>query len=166
MKLVTSNHILLENNIIAIYTNVELFLDHIDKYTDNEFCVLNIEEKERVQIQSLLHLDNLNNKKEKFIGLFYSVDAYDDEINVWWTTLLGEKNYKLFLKALVDDEIFIATDIIDDVLDSDPENVSIINVPDTFEYAEYEEDEYDPEEPMLELDELDAYLEQWDENHE
>ena len=87
-----------------------------------------------------------------------------DEIHLWWTTLTGSKNYNTFLKALSDDDLFVATDKLDDVIYTEDNEISTITEPEEYVYAEYEADEYDSDDEELELDVLDAYLETWDDD--
>ena len=174
MKIVTPTNILLDQNIIALYTNVERFIDSIDRYMDNEMYVLNLNPKDRAKIQSLLPLDNIPKKEQSFLGVFYSVDPYTDEIDVWWTTLKGAENYLMLLKAIGNDDLFISDDSTNEVLGDDSEMVTTLyNAPleddENYDFAEDEYDEYDEEENEeddleLELEVLDAYLENWDEN--
>lgn len=169
MKIVTPTNILLDQNIIAIYTNVESFIGAIDKYNDNEMYFLNLNPKDRAKIQNLLPLDNIPKDEQSFVGIFYSVDPYTDEIDVWWTTLKGKENYMSLLTAIGNDDLFISDDSTSEILGEDSDIVttlydSELEENDEYDFAEDEDDEYDEDVDDLELEVLDAYLENWDEN--
>lgn len=169
MKLLTSSNIILDNNIIAIYTNVEKFLTKIENYSCDPIYLLNIDERDIVKIQSCLFLDDSLNKKEKFVGLFYSLDPDISDINIWWTTLSKGKNYNRFLQAINDDEMFIWLESEDDTFTND---LNLTKLKLGLEHTETEndieeiEDEYDNDNEELESELLDAYLENWDNDNE
>lgn len=142
MKIITDDYILLESNIICIYTNIEKFIDAIDLATQEGF--LRISGKSQADLNNYLSLA-ASNPGSVFLGLFYNVDPLEFDVQVCWTLLRTNKEYQIFLEALMDGSIFDMSSkstFEERTADMDI-RTTIINSIDEDSFLPDEEDEYD-----------------------
>lgn len=158
MKIILDDYILLEKNIISICTSIEKYIDLIDQLVFDG--IVQISPKSQAGLNNYLSLQ-ASQPGSVFIGLFYSTDPLEFDIHVCWSLLRTQKEYQIFLEAMMDGSIFdmssqsqfeersagmdIDTTIIDSVSD--------------VEYLPDESDEYDLE---LEVDLDDTFLDDED----
>lgn len=155
MKIVTPTNILLDQNIIAIYTNVEKFINAIETCEADGF--LRVKQEDKTELNQTLIADNKNNKLH-FFGVFYTVDPFDVDIDIMWTIIDGDENYNVVLSAIGNDDLFIMDTCASKSLGVDSQYLtSIVN--DEYDFDEYQEDEYDK---VNDLELIHDCLENWD----
>ena len=158
MKIITSDNILLEHNIISIFTNIEKFLDELENCESDG--LLEVDQKEKTKLKNMLMYFS-QNKDATFIGIFYSVGYFNSEVDYEWSILKSKEHYNLFVKALEEGGIIQMMKPDDERKDFYDETFDVIELDEDdededYDFADEEDDEYD-----LEF-ELDQYLEETD----
>lgn len=158
MKLITDDYIILDKDIVSIYTNIESFIDAVEEAV--QAGMLDCTSKEQAELNNYLSL-KAGNKQSVFLGFFYTIHPLEYNLEIAWTLLKNNEDYHIFLDALATDSVFdISSDeCFNDRFSDDLDNITIFDAPYNQEFAPDEEDEYDVE---LELD--DSFLD--DENDE
>lgn len=156
MKIVTPTNILLDNNIISIYTNVEKFINAIDNCEVDGF--LRVKQEDKVKLKRTLTADNENNDSH-FLGFFYTIDPLEVDIDIFWTVIEGDDIYNSVLASIGHDDMLIIDPYTAKNLGADSQYVTTImkEYDESIGYAEDELDEYDD-------GELDDYEEEEDED--
>ena len=145
MKIVTEEFVILDHNIISIYTNIEKFIGQLQIFEQD--MLLSVEDKEKVKLKNMLSISHSKNGA-KFFGVFYSLDPFFNDVDFLWSVLKNKKEYNNFLKALDDDILF---DMSNHTYDEDFD-VTEVGLNDDYDYALDEEDEYDEDELEFELE--------------
>jgi hypothetical protein len=145
MKIVTPTNILLDQNIIAIYTNVEKFINAIESCEADGF--LCVKQEDKTLLNNVLTVDSKNNDSN-FFGVFYSVDPFEVDIDILWTVIEGVENYNMVLTAISNDDLFIMDGYASKSLGVDSQYLTTIvdENGEEYDFAEEKEDEYDEEE--------------------
>lgn len=169
MKIVTPTNILLDNNIISIYTSVSKFLNAIDNCEVEGF--LRVKQEDKVKLKSSLNVDNERNESH-FLGVFYTIDPFEVDIDIFWTVIEGDDVYNSVLASIGHDDMLIIDPYTAKNLGEDSQYVTTITqeYDESLGYAEDELDEYDEEEYAEDDEEVDEddlelihdCLENWD----
>ncbi len=156
MKIVTSTNILLEQNIIAIYTNVEKFIEAVESCEGDG--LLRFNQKDKTLLNNILYVDNDDNDCT-FFGFFYSVDPFDVDMDVEWTVLTSREEYETVLSAINNDDLFMMVRN-NDLFKHGDHNISTVGSTglENLTYAEDEPDEYDEDDLELDEDMFGDYL--------
>jgi len=158
MKIVTSSNILLDQNIIAIYTDLEKFIEAVENSEQDGF--LRLAQKDIIELKGLLHRFSNADNECTFFGLFYSVDPFDVDIDVQWTILRNNEEYETVLRAIANDDLFMMVGEGNNLFKDEADTISRVGQAfiDEIDFAEDEPDEYDENDLTLELDVFDNYL--------
>jgi hypothetical protein len=97
MQIITDDYILLTQNILSIYTNIERFIDTIDQLTQDG--LLRLSGQSRAEVNNYLSMQ-ASNKGSVFLGIFYSVDPLAYDVEVCWWLLKDQAEYEMFLDAI------------------------------------------------------------------
>jgi hypothetical protein len=157
MKLITDDYIILDKNLVSIYTNIETFIDAVEEAV--QAGCLNCDSKQQAELNNYLSL-KASNKESVFLGFFYTIHPVEYDLEIAWTLLKNNEDYRTFLDALADNSIFdISSDeCFNKVFGDNIENITVFDTPYTQEFAPDEDDEFD-----VELDLTDSFLDDEDE---
>lgn len=157
MQIITDDHILLSQNIISIYTNIEKFIDLIDDLAQDD--LIGLSSKSQAELNNYMSIQ-ASNKGSVFLGLFYNVSPLAYDVEVCWWLLKNQEEYEIFLDAIENNLNFdISSDnVFENKRQRSGYDVVKLDTYDSIGFLSDENDEYD-----LELDLNEAFMDDDDE---
>lgn len=147
MQIITDDYILLSHNIESIYTNLEKFIEAVDRAIEDGLLVTS--PKTQAELNNFLAIQ-ASNENSVFIGIFFNIDPLGYEVQIHWWLLQNSEEYGAFLQAMEQNLTFdISSRDRLKPTGYDADRLAVYTGEEDF--AEPEEDEYDLD---LDLDDI------------